>query len=138
MIEKTLKLDMCVICPYYSYDARYMDDCFCHLSHKKIRHEIGSKYPIPEWCKLSNAPVKTVDSNAVTSEAGSAEDPASVCSNGGARDCQSGLVREARPASNLSQPNSLTPECKTCRFVECPSIEVEETPDGRCENHNPA
>jgi hypothetical protein len=38
-----------------------------------------------------------------SSEAGSAQESASECPNGGARDCQSGHDREARPMPNLSQ-----------------------------------
>jgi hypothetical protein len=48
MEKRILIMDTCVMCPYYTF----VEDSYCHLYNRKIEHEIGSQYPIPEWCKL--------------------------------------------------------------------------------------
>lgn len=71
-VKKLIILDSCTSCPYYTnnIDVGLEDDLdeFCHLSSRKLKHEIGSDYDIPEWCKLANAAQTQLDGLAISAQ----------------------------------------------------------------------
>ena len=68
-------------------------------------------------------PPKTVESMQ-SSEMGTAAKPASIVPNASAPDCLVSPVRETRPVSNKSQPETIT-LCRSCKNKSCSSMSTD-------------